>query len=129
METNHNELICELRDQADVIGAGTECDMLRRAADVIEQQDEEIAIMAADHDARLMSIDEVKAATNRIIWIEEADHRVQPTIVFYALADEIGFLGSAGRRIPGFYNTTHECAWRCWTQEPTRAQREGEKWG
>ena len=51
METNHNELICELRDQADVLGPGTECDMLRRAADVIEQQDEEIAIMATEHTA------------------------------------------------------------------------------
>lgn len=129
METNHNELICELRDQADVLGPGTECDMLRRAADVIEQQDEEIAIMATEHTAQLMTVDDIRHATGRIVWIEEADRHLQPTIVFYALADEIGFLGSAGRRIPGFYNTTHECAWRCWTQEPTRAQREGAKWG
>jgi len=31
-----NELISELRDQADVLGAGTECNLLREAADEIE---------------------------------------------------------------------------------------------
>jgi hypothetical protein len=45
---NHNALIAELRDQADVIGPGTECNLLRTAADVIESMDERMAIMGED---------------------------------------------------------------------------------
>ena len=128
MDTNHNQLIADLRSQAGVLGPGTERDMLHLAADIIEAQDEEIAIMAADQTAQLMTVEDIRSATGRIVWME-ADHQVIPTIVYYALADEIGFLGRAGRRIPGFYNTKDECAWRCWTHEPTHAQREGATWG
>lgn len=46
--TNHNRLITELRNQAAVIGGGTEADMLAEAADVIEEQDERIAIITED---------------------------------------------------------------------------------
>ena len=42
--SNH-DLINELRDQADVLGAGTECHLLREAADAIERLDERVAIM------------------------------------------------------------------------------------
>lgn len=48
--SNH-ELINELRDQADVLGAGTECHLLREAADAIERLDERVAIMSVEEDA------------------------------------------------------------------------------
>lgn len=43
---SNEELINELRDQADVLGAGTECHVLREAADAIETLDERVAIMS-----------------------------------------------------------------------------------
>lgn len=44
------ELINELRDQAEVIGPGTEYHLLMEAADVIEALDERVAIMMEDAD-------------------------------------------------------------------------------
>lgn len=40
-----DELIHELRDQAEVIGPGTECHLLNEAADWIEENDERLAIV------------------------------------------------------------------------------------
>lgn len=41
-----DELISELRDQAEVIGPGTEYNLLMEAADRLEDLDERVAIMA-----------------------------------------------------------------------------------
>ena len=42
------ELICELRDQADVLSAGTLKNLIDMAADKIEELDERVDIMRAD---------------------------------------------------------------------------------
>lgn len=45
-----NELICELRDWADVQGPGSLADVLNEAADKIESLDERVAIMSEGRD-------------------------------------------------------------------------------
>lgn len=53
------ELINELRDQAEVIGPGTEYHLLMEAADVIEALDERVAIMSvAEEEKRAVKWDE-----------------------------------------------------------------------
>lgn len=46
-----DELIHELRDQAEVIGPGTECHLLNEAADRLELLEERVAIMSVERDA------------------------------------------------------------------------------
>lgn len=58
--TNY-ELINELRDQAEVIGPGTEYHLLMEAADVIEALDEQVAIMQTEHEAEMKTAVDVLA--------------------------------------------------------------------
>lgn len=54
------EIIDELRDQADVIGPGTECNLLHAAADRLEAIEERVAIMSTERDTELVRCKDCK---------------------------------------------------------------------
>jgi hypothetical protein len=78
------EIIDELRDQADVIGPGTECNLLRVAADRLEALDERVDIMSVEQDAEN--------------GLKAFDERTEPDEE-NGLAEIVGF-GADGMRLP-----------------------------
>ena len=78
-------------------------------------------------EARLLSLTEVQSY-KKPVWVEEQLYDDMGTDGFWILP----FSKSDGRYLY-FHNAcstikTYNVTWRCWTDEPTRIQREETKW-
>ena len=137
------ELINELRDQAEVIGPGTEYHLLMEAADVIEALDERVAIMSEPRGARVMDRVELNLMqAGDACWLEMRDCSwpdtanrtgwviLRQVVRVQSKDDWCWYFGTPlhPNTLP-LPESTYGVEWRCWSAKPTDEQRKVVKWG
>ena len=129
----NRELVEHLRDQATVIGGGTERRLLMEAADRLESLDERIDIMETEKDAeyrpRVLTLEQLMGHEGSVLTEYNRDHvNRHPTWHQFDYMDaktvHLWDRGVCEHYARNQYGTT----WRCWTRRPTEKQSEAVSW-